>query len=415
MAHRPGHCPETRVELGPRKTRLRQQDPSYATHLPAIFNIIVSPGRSRAADRNDKLCDTAQALSGMVFAPAICYRRYVSAPPRGQNLARTLTMALLITGSAGFIGYHLSARMLEAGEPVIGIDNLNDYYDVALKRARLAQLERHNGFTFHRLDVADYDGIMALVERHPEIDRVVHLAAQAGVRYSLSDPLVYVESNVRGQVVLLEAARRLKKLKKLIYASSSSVYGGNTKQPYSVEDRADCPVSLYAATKRAGELITESYCRSYGLAAIGFRFFTVYGPWGRPDMALYTFTNAILAGRPINVFNNGQMSRDFTYIDDTITAVATAAEMPPGEPGEHRLYNVGNNRPETLFDFIATLEKALGRTATKKMLPMQAGDVVSTYADIEATRRDFGFDPKTPINEGIPRFVEWYRAYHGVA
>ena len=323
-------------------------------------------------------------------------------------------MALLITGSAGFIGYHLAARMLDAGEPVIGIDNLNNYYDVALKRARLAQLERRKGFTFHQLDVADYDGVMALVERHPEIDRVVHLAAQAGVRYSLSNPLVYVESNLRGQVALLEAARQLKDLKKLIYASSSSVYGANTKQPYSVEDRADSPVSLYAATKRADELITESYCRSYGLAAVGLRFFTMYGPWGRPDMALYIFTKAILSGEPISVFNNGQMSRDFTYIDDAISAVVAATGMPAGEPGAHAIYNIGNNRPETLLDFIATLERALGRTASKRMLPMQPGDVVSTYADIEATRRDFGYDPKTPISEGIPRFVAWYRDYHGI-
>jgi UDP-glucuronate 4-epimerase len=324
-------------------------------------------------------------------------------------------MALLVTGSAGFIGYHLAARMLEAGEAVIGIDNLNDYYDVALKRARLAQLERYGNFAFQRLDVADYEGVMALVDRHPEIDRIVHLAAQAGVRYSLDNPLVYVESNVRGQVALLEATRRLKGLKKFIYASSSSVYGANTKQPYSVEDRADSPVSVYAATKRAGELITESYCRSYGLSAIGFRFFTVYGPWGRPDMALYIFTDAILAGRPISVFNNGQMSRDFTYIDDATSAVVAAIDMPPGEPGTHRIYNIGNNRPEKLSDFIATLERALGRTAIKKMMPMQLGDVVSIYADIEATRRDFGFEPKTPISEGIPRFVTWYRDYHRMA
>jgi UDP-glucuronate 4-epimerase len=324
-------------------------------------------------------------------------------------------MALLITGSAGFIGYHLAARMLESGERVIGIDNLNDYYDVALKQARLAQLQRHDGFTFHRLDVGDYDGVIGLVERYPEIGRIVHLAAQAGVRYSLSNPLVYVESNVKGQVVLLEAARKLKNLRKLIYASSSSVYGANKKQPYSVEDRADNPVSLYAATKRAGELITESYCRSYGMSAIGIRFFTVYGPWGRPDMALYLFTNAILAGRPINVFNNGEMSRDFTYIDDAISAVVAAVEQPAGKPSEHRIYNIGNHRPETLLNFIATLESALGRTATKKMMPMQVGDVVSTYADIAAAQRDLGFEPKTPISEGIPRFIAWYREYHGVA
>jgi UDP-glucuronate 4-epimerase len=215
--------------------------------------------------------------------------------------------------------------------------------------------------------------------------------------------------------VLLEAARRLKRLDKFIYASSSSVYGANKKQPYSVDDRADSPVSLYAATKRAGELITESYCRSYGMAAVGFRFFTVYGPWGRPDMALYIFTKAILAGEPIKVFNNGQMSRDFTYIDDTIAAVAAATEMPAGATGEHRIYNVGNNHPETLLDFIATVEQALGRSAIKKMMPMQVGDVVSTYADIEAARLDFGYEPKTPISEGIPRFVSWYRDYHGVS
>jgi UDP-glucuronate 4-epimerase len=323
-------------------------------------------------------------------------------------------MTLLITGSAGFIGYHLAARMLDAGEQVIGIDNLNAYYDPALKRARLARLETQAGFAFYELDVADHDGIIGLTERHPEIDSIVHLAAQAGVRYSLSNPLVYVESNVRGQVVLLEAARRLKTLKKLIYASSSSVYGANREQPYSVEDRADNPVSLYAATKRAGELIAESYCRSYGMACVGMRFFTVYGPWGRPDMALYLFTNAILAGEPLKVFNNGEMSRDFTYIDDTISAVAAAVDQPPGAPGEHRIYNIGNNRPETLLDFIATLERALGRTAVKIMMPMQVGDVVSTYADIEAARRDLGFEPNTPISEGIPRFVAWYRDYHGI-
>jgi UDP-glucuronate 4-epimerase len=324
-------------------------------------------------------------------------------------------MTLLVTGSAGFIGYHLAARLLEAGERVIGIDNINDYYNPALKQARLARLEAHRNFTFQRLDVADYDGVVGLVERHPEIDRIVHLAAQAGVRYSLSNPLVYIDSNVRGQVVMLEAARKLKNLRKLIYASSSSVYGANEKQPYRVENRADHPVSLYAATKRAGELIAESYCRSYGMACIGMRFFTVYGPWGRPDMALYLFTDAILAGRSINVFNNGEMSRDFTYIDDTVSALVAAVGQPAGEPGEHRIYNIGNNRPETLLDFIATLERALGRTAVKNMLPMQVGDVVSTYADIEAARRDFGFEPKTPISVGIPRFVAWYREYCGVA
>jgi UDP-glucuronate 4-epimerase len=324
-------------------------------------------------------------------------------------------MTLLITGSAGFIGYHLAERMLEAGERVIGIDNLNAYYDVALKRARLTRLERHKSFVFHQLDVADYEGVMGLIEHHPDIDRIVHLAAQAGVRYSLSNPLVYVESNLKGQVVMLEAARQIKGLRALIYASSSSVYGANEKRPYSVEDRADHPVSLYAATKRAGELITESYCQSYGMSAIGLRFFTVYGPWGRPDMALYLFTDAILGGRPIKVFNNGEMSRDFTYIDDATSAVVAAIGLPTGQPGEHRVYNIGNNRPETLLDFIATLERALGRTAVKQMASMQLGDVFSTYADIEPARRDLGFEPTTPISEGIPRFVAWYREYNGLS
>ena len=320
-------------------------------------------------------------------------------------------MALLVTGSAGFIGYHLAARMLESGEQVIGIDTLNDYYDAGLKRARLARLERHNAFTFHQLDVSDAEAMAALAARHPDIDRIVHLAAQAGVRYSLENPLAYIDANVKGQVVVLEIARQLKGLRSLVYASSSSVYGANQKQPYSVDDRVDHPVSLYAATKRAGELIAESYCKTHGVAATGLRFFTVYGPWGRPDMAYYLFTDAILAGRPINVFNNGEMRRDFTYVDD----VVAATDKPPTPAGEHRIYNIGNHRPEALLDFIATLEGALGRTAVKNMMPMQVGDVVSTYADIEPARRDLGFEPKTPIAEGIPRFVAWYRDYHKLA
>ena len=324
-------------------------------------------------------------------------------------------MALLITGCAGFIGYHLTARMLESGEAVIGIDTLNDYYDVGLKRARLARLERHNAFTFHQLDVSDAEAMAALAARHPDIDRIVHLAAQAGVRYSLENPLAYIDANVKGQVVVLETARRLKGLRSLVYASSSSVYGANQKQPYSVDDRVDHPVSLYAATKRAGELIAESYCKTHGVAATGLRFFTVYGPWGRPDMAYYLFTDAILAGRPINVFNNGEMRRDFTYVDDVVAAICAAADRPPTPAGEHRIYNIGNHRPEALLDFIVTLERALGRSAVKNMMPMQVGDVVSTYADIEPARRDLGFEPKIPIAEGIPRFVAWYRDYHKLA
>jgi UDP-glucuronate 4-epimerase len=318
-------------------------------------------------------------------------------------------MPILVTGSAGFIGFHLARYLLDRGERVIGIDNLNSYYDVALKRARLAQLEPRNGYSFNALDVTDEVGLAALFDRHPDIDAIIHLAAQAGVRYSLSNPLSYVESNVKGQVVLLEAARKLKGLKSLVYASSSSVYGTNEKQPFSTDDRVDHPASLYAATKRAGELITDTYTRLYGLPCTGLRFFTVYGPWGRPDMAYYLFTDAILAGRPIKVFNNGEMRRDFTYIDDILPAIAAAARP---APAGHRLYNLGNNRPESLLDFIATLEAALGREAVKEMAPMQPGDVTTTYADIDPARRDLRFDPKTPIKEGLGRFVEWHREFH---
>ncbi|MBV9587722.1 MAG: NAD-dependent epimerase/dehydratase family protein [Alphaproteobacteria bacterium] len=323
-------------------------------------------------------------------------------------------MLCLVTGSAGFIGFHVAQYLLDRGEQVIGIDNLNAYYDVALKQARLAQLQGRAGFEFHQTDVAEPDAMTELVERHPGIDTIIHLAAQAGVRYSLSQPLAYVDANVKGQVVLLEAARKLPKLKSLVYASSSSVYGANAKQPFSVEDRADHPVSLYGATKRAAELITESYCRLYRLPCTGLRFFTVYGPWGRPDMAAYLFTDAILAGRPIQVFNQGQLARDFTYVDDIVPAIVSAAETAPASPGEHRLYNLGNNRPEALLDFIGVIERALGRTAVKQMLPMQPGDVPTTYADIDPARRDLGFAPQTPITVGLPRFVAWYREYHGL-
>ncbi|HEX3883607.1 MAG TPA: NAD-dependent epimerase/dehydratase family protein [Stellaceae bacterium] len=319
-------------------------------------------------------------------------------------------MPFLVTGSAGFIGFHLARYLLDRGERVIGIDNLNPYYDVALKRARLALLEPRNGFSFAALDVTDEAGLGALVDRHPDIDAIIHLAAQAGVRYSLSNPLSYIDSNVKGQVVLLEAARKLKGLNSLVYASSSSVYGTNEKQPFSTDDRVDHPASLYAATKRAGELITDTYTRLYGLSCTGLRFFTVYGPWGRPDMAYYLFTDAILAGRPIKVFNNGEMRRDFTYVDDILPAIAAAAQP---APAGHRLYNLGNNRPEPLLDFIGTLETALGRKAIKEMAPMQPGDVTTTYADIETARRDLGFDPKTSIAEGLGRFVEWYQGFHG--
>jgi UDP-glucuronate 4-epimerase len=325
-------------------------------------------------------------------------------------------MSVLVTGAAGFIGFHVSKTLLARGDAVIGIDNLNPYYDVALKRARLAELTGAAAFTFHQADIADPAAIAPITAHHPQIDRVVHLAAQAGVRYSLENPYSYIESNVMGQVVMLEAVRRLPGLKSFVYASSSSVYGGNSKQPSSVDDRVDTPVSLYAATKRADELITHAYCHLYEIPATGLRYFTVYGPWGRPDMAAYLFADAIMAGRPLRVFNHGQMARDFTYIDDIVAGTLAALDRPPaarsGVPC--RVYNLGNHRPERLLDFIAALETALGRTADKELLPMEPGDVATSFADIEASRRDLGYEPKTPISVGLPLFVAWYKSYHGI-
>jgi len=329
-------------------------------------------------------------------------------------------MSVLVTGAAGFIGFHVSQALLARGDAVVGVDNLNTYYDVALKRARLAELAPLAGFIFHQADISARAAIAAIVGRHPEIDRVVHLAAQAGVRHSLENPYAYIEANVMGQVVMLEAVRRLPRVASFVYASSSSVYGGNTKQPSSIDDRVDTPVSLYAATKRADELITHAYCHLYGIPATGLRFFTVYGPWGRPDMAAYLFADAITNGRPIRVFNHGQMARDFTYIDDIAAGTLAALDRPPtigASTGgaKCRVYNLGNHRPEKLLDFIAVLETALGRKAEKELLPMEPGDVASSFADIEASRRDLGYEPKTPIAIGLPRFVAWYRSYHGIA
>ncbi|HUZ72443.1 MAG TPA: NAD-dependent epimerase/dehydratase family protein [Stellaceae bacterium] len=323
-------------------------------------------------------------------------------------------MSIIVTGAAGFIGFHVAQALLARGEAVCGIDNVNDYYSVALKRARLAQLARFPAFDFHEIDVSDRDAVMALTQRHADATGIVHLAAQAGVRYSLVNPYAYVQSNVMGQVVMLEAARRLERLKCFVYASSSSVYGGNTKQPFSVADRVDDPVSLYAATKRACELTAISYAHLYRLPAIGLRFFTVYGPWGRPDMAAYLFADAILAGRPIDVFNEGRMARDFTYIDDIVAGTVAALDRPPGGDVPHRVYNLGNHRPEPLLRFIAVLEQALGRTAEKCLLPMQPGDVPESFADIEDSRRDLGFEPTTPIDIGIGNFVRWYKDYHRI-
>jgi UDP-glucuronate 4-epimerase len=323
-------------------------------------------------------------------------------------------MSILLTGAAGFIGFHVAKALLERGDRVVGIDSLNDYYDVRLKEARLALLSTYPGFVFVKLDVADRDGVFALVERHRDLRSIIHLAAQAGVRYSLENPYAYIDANVMGTLVMLEAARRIDRLTAVAYASSSSVYGANRKQPFSVEDRVDDPVSLYAATKRSCELLAHTYSHLYRLPATGLRFFTVYGPWGRPDMAAYLFTRAILAGQPIKVFNEGRMARDFTYIDDIVAGTVAALDRPPAEGVPHRIYNLGNHRPERLLDFIAVLERLLGRTATKELLPLQPGDVPESFADIEASRCDLGFDPQTTIEVGLARFVEWYRQYHGV-
>jgi UDP-glucuronate 4-epimerase len=324
-------------------------------------------------------------------------------------------MTVVVTGAAGFIGFHVSTALLKRGERVIGVDNLNDYYDVALKEARLAELRRLPGFTFHRLELAERGALQALLDRHADTDRVVHLAAQAGVRYSLTNPHAYIGSNIQGQLEVLEACRALPRLKHLVFASSSSVYGGNIKLPFSVTDRVDTPHSLYAATKKADELMSYCYSHLYGLPATGLRFFTVYGPWGRPDMAAWIFTDAILAGKPIRVFNHGDMRRDFTFIDDIVAGVVACLDRPPansgGEP-PYRLYNIGNHRSEELKRFIALLEQALGRKAIVELAPMQPGDVPATYADIAETQADLGFAPTTPIDEGLPRFVAWYRAYH---
>ncbi len=326
-------------------------------------------------------------------------------------------MPILLTGAAGFIGFHVAAALLARGEAVIGVDNVSDYYDVSLKEARLARLAASRAFSLHRADIADRTAITELCAQHADVDRIVHLAAQAGVRYSLVNPFAYADANVTGQLTMLEAARRLPRLAHMVYASSSSVYGGNTKLPFAVTDPVDRPVSLYAATKRAGELMAFNYSHLHRLPLTGLRFFTVYGPWGRPDMSAYLFTKAILAGEPIPVFNNGDMRRDFTYIDDVVAGVVAALDRPPAAGGSeppHRLYNLGNHRSEPLLRFIEVIERACGRKAAIEFKPMQPGDVRETYADIEASRRDLDFLPRTSIDEGIPRFVAWYRGYHSV-
>ncbi len=335
-------------------------------------------------------------------------------------------MKVLVTGAAGFIGSHTAQRLLERGDEVLGVDNLNNYYDVTLKEARVARLRAHPAFRLERLDIADRDGMAALFAREQPA-RVVHLAAQAGVRYSIDNPHAYTDSNVTGFLNILEGSRH-NGVEHLVFASTSSVYGANTMQPFSEHQNVDHPVSLYAATKKANELMAHTYAHLFGVRTTGLRFFTVYGPWGRPDMALFKFTRGILAGEAIPVFNNGQMIRDFTYVDDIVEGVVRTLDHPAQPDPEwngddpdpatsdapYRVYNIGNNQPVLLLDCIAMLEEELGRKAKMEFLPIQPGDVVSTMADVSELERAVGFRPSTPLRTGIARFVSWYREYYGV-
>lgn len=329
-------------------------------------------------------------------------------------------MTIVVTGVAGFIGFHTAQRLLARGERVVGIDNLNDYYSVDLKKARLGELEGQANFTFKKVDFSDFAALKAALAGL-KVRKVVHLGAQAGVRYSLTNPFVYAQSNLIGHLNIMEFCRHTDGFEHLVYASSSSVYGGNTELPFSTRDRVDNPVSLYAATKRADELMSQCYAHLYRTPQTGLRFFTVYGPWGRPDMALWIFTESILAGKPIHVFNHGDMRRDFTYIDDIVTGVIGTLDNPPKDDGSihangstapHHVYNIGNHRSEKLTHMIEILENALGKKAEKIFEPMQPGDVKETYADIDDLTAAIGFKPTTPIDVGIPRFVDWYQRYH---
>lgn len=332
-------------------------------------------------------------------------------------------MKVLVTGAAGFIGYSLAVKLLERGDSVIGLDMVNDYYDVTLKEARLAALRELGGnrFTFVRQDFSQYEPLVESLSGL-EFERIVHLGAQAGVRYSITNPHAYLHSNLAGHLNMLEIGRH-RGVENMVYASSSSVYGGNTKLPFAVEDRVDQPISLYAATKKADELMSETYAHLYRLPLTGLRFFTVYGPWGRPDMMMWIFTKAIAAGRPIPVFNNGDMYRDFTYIDDIIAGVIASLDNPAPDDGEvkaggstkpHRLYNIGNHKSEHLMRVVEILEEQLGKKAIIDFQPMQPGDVRQSFADIDAIARDHGYAPTTSIDVGVPKFIEWYKSYHGV-
>jgi UDP-glucuronate 4-epimerase len=326
-------------------------------------------------------------------------------------------MSYLVTGAAGFIGFHTALTLLQRGDEVVGVDNLNDYYSIKLKSDRLTELQKHSGFRFHKIDLAEPTELKDTLRPYP-IRRVVHLAAQAGVRHSIENPESYIRSNLVGHFNVLEYCRHLDSFEHLAYASSSSVYGKSASVPSKETDRVDAPISLYAATKKCDELMSHSYAHLYRMPQTGLRFFTVYGPWGRPDMALWLFTDAILSGRPINVFNHGKMRRDFTYIDDLIPAViATVDKAPPVTESDtpHRIYNIGGDHTENLMDLIGVLEQALGMKAELNFLPMQAGDVAETGADVDAIRRDIGYQPTTRIETGVSRFVEWYKGYHAIS
>ena len=328
-------------------------------------------------------------------------------------------MSVLVTGSAGFIGMHTANALLKKNEDVIGIDNINDYYDPELKRARLEELQVNKNFYFEKLDFAVPGSLNLLIQKYPEIDRIIHLGAQAGVRYSIDNPHQYMQSNLCGQLAILEFCkskmRDSRPIKNFVYASSSSVYGSNKQIPFSINDNTDQPVSFYGATKKAGEVMAHSYAHLYQIPTIGLRFFTVYGPWGRPDMSPYIFTDCILNEKPIKVFNKGEMMRDFTFIDDIVSGILGALDTPPlnlSASPPHKIYNLGNNKPVSLMNYINVIERACNKKAIIDLQPMQAGDVVQTYANIEESERDLGYAPTTSIDIGIPRFVDWFISYH---
>lgn len=325
-----------------------------------------------------------------------------------------MTQAILVTGAAGFIGFHTALRLLNAGETVVGIDNLNDYYDVALKNARLERLKAFKNFAFVKLNIADLDALKQLWRTHGSFSQVIHLAAQAGVRHSIENPHSYVHSNLVGHVNILEMCRHTDNFEHLVYASSSSVYGANAETPYKASERVDQPLSLYAATKKSDELLSYTYSHLYKLPQTGLRFFTVYGPWGRPDMSYFLFAKAISEGKPIKIFNNGDMKRDFTYIDDIVDGVLAALIAVPDEAVPQRIYNLGNHRSENLMDFVTSVENAYGTNAEKEFLPMQPGDVKETYADLTDTRKYIDYAPKTSISTGVPAFVEWFKEYYAI-